>query len=97
MKGPTPIDLPALTDAALDRHFSPGRAARLRELMRDCGLGLDTVARAHKILVGLGVSPKNDKRWMFSICDGEPVGLEIWNPDDGTFVTVQVLRPEKSD
>jgi hypothetical protein len=90
----TPSELSTLTDAALDRHFSPGRAARLRDLMNIYGLGLDVVSRAHKVLVGLGVNPSNDRDWSFYLCEREPLGLEIHNHTDGTIITIHVLPVE---
>lgn len=89
----TPEQLEVLADAALDRHFSPGRAERLRYLMREGnGLSLDVVARAHKVLLGLGVNPSNDHHWGFFLSDDDPKGLELWDVRDGTLITITVFR-----
>lgn len=82
-------DIGALTHQALYRQFSPSRAARLWELYSAMGVSLDTLARASKILKGLGVTKDNDAQWSFYTNDNG--ALELWNEEDETWVEVEHL------
>jgi hypothetical protein len=85
-----------LTKAALYRHFSPIQAARLWSLY-EMGVSLSTLARATKVLKGLGVNPSNDHEWSF-FTDSEahaPVPLEMYHEETETWIEIMCLGVDK--
>lgn len=89
----TSVSIASLTEAALARHFSPGRAQRLKDLI-GMGVSLSTVARARKVLDGFGVTPENDHEWHFYAdwdtdidVDGTAT-LQLWHQTSGTWIEV---------
>ena len=87
----TVIALKALTHTALRFHFSAPRARRLWEL-HEMGVSLDTLSRGWKVLVGLGVTPENDREWSFYTDVKEsPLPLCLWHVQTGTWIEVVVL------